>query len=79
MRIEQYDEVVYIALDPDGVWVRSEFPDEVVTVDYDAAGAAIGIEVAGSAAKGLAQRVLDLIPDTPGIENPEEVRTAVGV
>lgn len=62
-RIEHYDndQIVYIALDPAGVWARSEFPQETVTVDYDEDGRPIGIEVAGAEAKDAAAKVRDLI------------------
>lgn len=48
-RIEHLNEgqVLYIALDPDGVWARSEFPHPLVTVDYDDEDRVIGISPAG--------------------------------
>lgn len=48
-RIEHLNEgqILYIALDPDGVWARSEFPHPLVTVDYDAEDRVIGISPAG--------------------------------
>lgn len=48
-RIEHLNEgeVLYIAIDPDGVWARSEFPDPLITVDYDADDNVIGISPAG--------------------------------
>lgn len=48
-RIEQLNEgeVLYIAIDPDGVWARSEFPHPLITVDYDADDNVIGISPAG--------------------------------
>ena len=47
-RIEQLNEgaVLYIAIDPDGVWARSEFP-RLITVDYDADNAVIGMSPVG--------------------------------
>lgn len=56
IRIEQYDggESLYVALDPDGAWARSEFPSEVVTLDYNAQGGLIGVEILGSLAKSAA-------------------------
>jgi hypothetical protein len=60
IRIEQYDggEVLYFAFDPDGVWARSEFPTELVTLDYNAQGGLIGAEVIGSAARRVAESAL---------------------
>lgn len=60
IRIELYDggEVLYIALDPDGVWAKSEFPDELVTLDYNAQGKLIGVEAIGSAAHAGADALL---------------------
>lgn len=48
-RIEHLNEgeVLYIAIDPNGVWARSEFPDPLITVDYDADNKVIGISPAG--------------------------------
>lgn len=53
-RIENSNDgqIVYIALDPDGVWARSEFPHPLVTVDYDADEEVIGISAAGSKIDG---------------------------
>ncbi len=63
VRIEQYDggEVLYIALDPDGVMARSEFPDELLTLDYNAQGGLIGIEAIGSLAREGATALLRTI------------------
>lgn len=63
IRIEQFDggKVLYIALDPDGVWARSEFPDELITLDYNAQGAIIGIEAVGSAAQQGAEALIAAI------------------
>jgi len=64
-RIELFDggEVLYVALDPDGVWDRSEFPHELVTLDYNANGRLIGIEAIGSAAKAAAQSLIGGVTD----------------
>jgi uncharacterized protein YuzE len=61
IRIEQYDggDVLYVALDPDGAWAQSEFPSELVTLDYNAQGGLIGIEMAGSAARNAADSVFE--------------------
>lgn len=79
IRIEQYDgaEVLYVALDPDGVWHRSEFPDEVVTVDYNRQGTPIGVEVVGSAAKRVAETILGPLTDPGVVANPEAVEAAL--
>lgn len=49
-RIEHLNDgqVLYIAIDPDGTWARSEFPHPLVTIDYDADDNLIGISPAGS-------------------------------
>jgi hypothetical protein len=48
-RIDELNDgqLLYIALDPDGVWARSEFPHPLITVDYDADDNVIGISPAG--------------------------------
>lgn len=44
-RIEHFDQgvVVYVALDPDGLWARSNFPHPLITVDYDSDDQIIGV------------------------------------
>jgi uncharacterized protein YuzE len=37
--------VLYLTVIANGVWARSIFPDELVTVDYDAHARVIGVEV----------------------------------
>lgn len=56
-RIEQLNQghILHIALDPDGVWARSEFPDALITVDFGTDDNVIGI----SAARPAAGRALD--------------------
>lgn len=65
VRIEQYDggEVLYVALDPDGAWARSEFPSELLTLDYNTQGGLIGIELVGSAARRGATGFLESLND----------------
>lgn len=79
IRIEQFDggEVLYIALDPDGVWAMSEFPDELVTVDRNAQGRVIGIEVIGSLARRGADSVLREILRADEIVDREAVQRAL--
>src|SRR5687767_10442974 len=76
IRIEQFDggEVLYIALDPDGVWARSEFPDALITVDYNAQGSIIGIEALGSIAQRGAEAIISalLVHDDPGARHAVE-------
>lgn len=45
-------QVIYIAIDPDGEWARSEFPQPLITVDYNADDEVIGISSAGPAVAG---------------------------
>jgi hypothetical protein len=42
-RIDHDGNLLYIALDPDGVWARSDFPDPLITVDYNSDDEVIGI------------------------------------
>jgi uncharacterized protein YuzE len=76
IRIEQFDggEVLYLALDPDGVWARSEFPDELVTVDYNAQGGIIGIELLGSIARSGADALLAALREANGVQNRDAVQ-----
>lgn len=76
IRIEQYDggEVLYIAFDPDGKWAKSEFPDELLTVDYNAQGGIIGIEAIGSLARAGADAVVRALISNKSLEDPEAVR-----
>lgn len=78
VRIEQYDggEVLYIALDPDGVMARSEFPDELLTLDYNAQGGLIGIEAIGSLAREGATALLRTISEHQDLDNQEAVKQA---
>lgn len=75
-QVEQYDsgEVIYVAVDPAGAWARSEFPDELVTVDYDAEGKVIGVEVVGSAARTLAAALAHALDDYEPLENRKAVK-----
>jgi uncharacterized protein YuzE len=79
VRIEQYDggEVLYIALDPDGVMARSEFPDELLTLDYNAQGGLIGIEAIGSLAREGATALLRTISEHQDLDNQEAVKQAL--
>jgi uncharacterized protein YuzE len=79
IRIEQYDggEVLYIATDPDGIWAKSEFPDELVTIDYNAQGGIIGIEVIGSLARASATAVIDAFVGAEQVEDREALMTAL--
>jgi uncharacterized protein YuzE len=76
IRIEQYDggEVLYVALDPDGVWARSEFPDELLTVDYNAQGGIIGVEAIGSLARVGATAVLETLTSAENLDDREAVK-----
>jgi uncharacterized protein YuzE len=76
IRIEQYDggEALYLALDPDGAWAQSEFPEELVTLDYNAQGGLIGIEMVGSAAEKAAASLLgSLLDNSASVELREKL------
>jgi uncharacterized protein YuzE len=77
-RLEQYDdgEVLYIAI-PDGVWARSEFPDELMTIDYDADGRIIGIEVVGPLARSSRAGLLQGIIGADSLTNAGAVAAAL--
>lgn len=79
IRLEQFDggDVLYIALDPDGAWAKSEFPDELVTVDYNAQGGVIGIEILGSLARRGAEAIVTSLLDAQEVVAPEAVRDAL--
>jgi uncharacterized protein YuzE len=79
IRIEQYDggEVLYIALDPDGVWAKSEFPDELVTIDYNAQGGIIGIEAIGSLARAGAASLIETFLQADQLDNPKALKQAL--
>lgn len=79
IRIEQFDggEVVYIALDPDGVWTKSEFPDELVTIDYNAQGGVIGIELLGSLARRGADAIFAAITNADELDDLAAVKDAL--
>lgn len=79
IRIEQYDggEVLYVALDPDGVWAKSEFPDELVTIDYNAQGGIIGVELLGSLARASAGAVFDTFLEAVEIGNRQALKKAL--
>lgn len=78
LRIELFDggDVLYVALDPDGVWDRSEFPHELITLDYNASGKLIGVETIGSAARAAAQsligRVSEVTESSPQVKRELE-------
>jgi hypothetical protein len=74
IRIEQYDggDVIYLALDPDGAWAYSEFPTELMTLDYNAQGGLIGIELIGPAAEKVAKALLGSLIDPDADENLRE-------
>jgi uncharacterized protein YuzE len=75
IRIEQYDggEVLYVALDPDGVWARSEFPDDLLTVDFNAKGDVIGIELIGSLARSAANAMVNAFLSSDALTSRAEV------
>jgi hypothetical protein len=74
LRIEFYDgcEVLQIALDSDGVWHRSEFPDELITLDYNAQDHLIGLEAIGSAARDGAAGLFERV--TAAAQSADELR-----
>lgn len=66
-RYELYDDgepahrVVYVALDPDGEWSRSEFPEDLMTLDYDDQDRLIGMELIGDLARIANEGLLDAV------------------
>jgi uncharacterized protein YuzE len=66
LRTEHFDngDVIYLALNPDGVWAHSEFPADNVTVDFDAEDRIIGVEVVGATNPTLLPDLVKvLVPD----------------
>jgi len=81
IRIEQYDDgdAMYIALDPDGIWARSDVTEELLTLDYNAQGGLIGIELLGSFAKKTASAMLSsVLEDANGSSAKEQLVAAIG-
>lgn len=74
IRIEQFDggEVVYIALDPDGTWARSDFPSELLTLDYNAQGGLIGLELVGSLAQRAATAMVGTLLEESEVSDLKE-------
>ena len=79
IRIEQFDggEVLYIALDPDGVWAKSDFPDELLTIDYNSQGRIIGIEALGSIARHGAEAIILALLEAKELAAPEAVKESL--
>lgn len=79
IRIEQYDggEVLYLALDPDGAWSHSEFPDELITLDYNSQGGLIGMELVGSVARRSASGLLEALVGSEADQDLREKISAV--
>lgn len=78
-RVEQYDsgEVLYLAIDPDGVWAKSAFPDDLVTIDYNEEGDIIGVEVIGDLARGAREGLVDALKAAAISPNVAEVLEAM--
>lgn len=79
-RLECYDDseaglIIYVAIDPDGTWTRSEFPDELMTLDYDYQDRLIGIELIGDLAQAVNQELLRTMIEK--IKDPEILMQAL--
>ena len=70
-RIEFYDgnEAIYIAVNPDGIWGKTEELEETVTLDYDAQGRVIGIELIGTRAYECNNAIVDALKKIPGLSD----------
>jgi hypothetical protein len=80
-RVELYDDseagtVVYVAIDPDGAWARSEFPDELMTLDYDEDDRLIGVELIGDLAQTLNHELVRTMLES--LKDPELLQKALG-
>lgn len=64
-RIERFEdgEILHIAIDAEAEWARSDFPDPLLIVDYDASGRVIGIEAVGALARAGLKALLDVLPN----------------
>ena len=73
VRVEQFDggNVVYVALDPAGVWSRSTFPHPLLTADWDSEGKLIGLSAAGPHARDLLRGLLDSLDNFEGAQELE--------
>jgi YD repeat-containing protein len=79
LRIEITDEAtaLYIAVDPDGVLAKTTQPDELVTIDWDAQGRVIGVEIIGSAAREAVGALAHAVLDHEPLDDPDGVRRGV--
>jgi Protein of unknown function (DUF2283) len=79
IRIEQYDggDVIYVALDPDGAWAKSEFPSEMLTLDFNAQGGLIGIEMLGSLARRAAAAFFETVVASESNEDLRAILTSI--
>ena len=69
VRIEKFgDSVIYVALDPNGVWDQSRFPHPLITADYDGDDRLIGISAAGPKAQQLLKSLIEEIGELEGVD-----------
>jgi YD repeat-containing protein len=68
---------LYLAVDPDGVWAKTTRPDELITVDWDAQGRVIGIEVIGAPARDAVTALARSIAEYRPVDDQDAVAQAV--
>jgi YD repeat-containing protein len=68
---------LYVAVDPDGVPAKTTRPDELITVDWDAQGRVIGVEVIGSPARAAVVALARSLMDFGPVNDPSGVQEAV--
>jgi uncharacterized protein YuzE len=78
-RIESYDDgpVMYLAVDPDGAWARSEFPDALMTIDYDEDHRIIGVELIGELAQDAREGLWRAVTAAKSLSDPTAVTEAL--
>jgi YD repeat-containing protein len=68
---------LYLAVDPDGVWARTTRPDELITVDWDAQGRVIGIEIIGAPARDAITALARSLAAYPAADDPGAIAEAL--
>lgn len=68
-RVEITDDLtaLYIAVDPAGIWAQSAKPHQLITIDSDGQGRAIGIEAIGDPARHAITALAQALLDVPGV------------
>lgn len=78
LRVEVTDDgaAIYLAVDPDGLWVKTTQPDELITIDWDRQGRVIGIEAIGSVARSAIDALIASLRDAQAAD-PQALHDAI--